>query len=121
MFLISCGGGKTYFYELNFVEDKDRKTGEIHNAFIYDKKGNAFDGIAWSSDGKTLSIKVDNGLFVWLKMYYKDGKLAAYSTLQQQICYNRDGDEITQEEFKKEIDSESLARIRMASEEMEKK
>lgn len=69
LFFVSCGIGKTYLYELDFTEDKDRKSGNIFNVFVHDKKGNAFDGTAWSSDGKTLSIEVNNGILVCLKMY----------------------------------------------------
>ena len=47
LFFVSCGIGKTYLYELDFTEDKDRKSGNIFNVFVHDKKGNAFDGTAW--------------------------------------------------------------------------
>lgn len=80
LFFVSCGIGKTYLYELDFTEDKDRKSGNIFNVFVHDKKGNAFDGTAWSSDGKTLSIEVNNGILVCLKMYYENGEMATYST-----------------------------------------
>lgn len=46
LLLVSCGIGKTYLYELDFTEDKDRKSGNIFNVFVHDKKGNAFDGTA---------------------------------------------------------------------------
>ncbi len=78
LFFVSCGIGKTYLYELDFTEDKDRKSGNIFNVFVHDKKGNAFDGTAWSSDGKTLSIEVNNGILVCLKMYYENGEMATY-------------------------------------------
>lgn len=121
LFLVSCGIGKTYLYELDFTEDKDRKSGNIFNVFVHDKKGNAFDGTAWSSDGKTLSIEVNNGILVSLKMYYENGKIATYNTLQQHIFYDKDGNEISEADFRKEIDSKTLSRMRMASMELEKR
>lgn len=89
--------------------------------FVHDKKGNAFDGTAWSSDGKSLSIEVNNGILVCLKMYYENGKIAIYSTLQQRTCYDKDGNEISETDFRAEIDSETLSRLRMASMELEKR
>lgn len=38
LFFVSCGIGKTYLYELDFTEDKDRKSGNIFNVFVHDKK-----------------------------------------------------------------------------------
>ena len=96
LFFVSCGIGKTYLYELDFTEDKDRKSGNIFNVFVHDKKGNAFDGTAWSSDGKTLSIEVNNGILVCLKMYYENGEMATYSTLQQRTYYDKDGNVISE-------------------------
>ena len=121
LLLVSCGIGKTYLYELDFTEDKDRKSGNIFNVFVHDKKGNAFDGTAWSSDGKTLSIVVNNGILVCLKMYYENGQIATYSTLQQRTCYDKDGNEISETDFRAGIDSETLSRMRMASMELEKR
>ncbi|WP_418795786.1 hypothetical protein [Phocaeicola plebeius] len=121
LLLVSCEIGKTYLYELNFTEDRDRKSGNIFNVFVHDKKGNAFDGTAWSSDGKTLSIEVNNGILVCLKMYYENGKIATYNTLQQHTFYDKDGNEINEADFRKEIDSETLSRMRMASMELEKR
>lgn len=121
LFFVSCGIGKTYLYELDFTEDTDRKSGNIFNVFVHDKKGNVFDGTAWSSDGKTLSIEVNNGTLVCLKMYYENGKIAIYSTLQQRTCYDKDGNEISETDFRTEIDSETLSRMRMASMELEKR
>lgn len=106
---------------MNFTEDRDRKSGNIFNVFVHDKKGNAFDGTAWSSDGKTLSIEVNNGILVCLKMYYENGKIATYNTLQQHTFYDKDGNEINEADFRKEIDSETLSRMRMASMELEKR
>ena len=121
LLLASCGMGKTYLYELNFTEDRDRKSGDIFNVFVHDKQGNAFDGIAWSSDGKTLSIEVNNGILVCLKMYYENGKIAIYTTLQQHTFYDKNGNEISETDFGAEIDSETLSRMRMASMELEKR
>ena len=120
LFFVSCGIGKTYLYELDLTEDTDRKSG-ISNVFVHDKKGNAFDGTAWSSDGKSLSIEVNNGILVCLTMYYESGKIAIYSTLQQRTCYDKDGNEISETDFRAEIDSETLSRLRMASMELEKR
>ena len=120
LFFVSCGIGKTYLYELDLTEDTDRKSG-ISNVFVHDKKGNAVDGTAWSSDGKSLSIEVNNGILVCLKMYYENGKIAIYSTLQQRTCYDKDGNEISETDFRAEIDSETLSRLRMASMELEKR
>ena len=50
LFFVSCGIGKTYLYELDFTEDKDRKSGNIFNVFVHDKKGNAFDGTIWRQE-----------------------------------------------------------------------
>lgn len=100
LFFVSCGIGKTYLYELDFTEDKDRKSGNIFNVFVHDKKGNAFDGTAWSSDGKTLSIEVNNGILVCLKMYYENGEMATYSTLQQRTYYDKDGNVISETDFR---------------------
>ena len=38
LFFVSCGISKTYLYELDFTEDKDRKSGNIFNVFVHDKK-----------------------------------------------------------------------------------
>ena len=114
LLLVSCGIGKTYLYELDFTEDKDRKSGNIFNVFVHDKKGNAF-------DGKTLSIEVNNGILVCLKMYYENGEMATYSTLQQRTYYDKDGNVISETDFKAGIDSETLSRMRMASMELEKR
>lgn len=81
LFFVLCGIGKIYLYELDFMEDKDRKLGNIFNVFVYDKKGNVFDGIVWLSDGKILFIEVNNGIFVCLKMYYENGEMVIYSIL----------------------------------------
>ena len=121
LLLVSCGIGKTYLYELDFTEDKDRKSGNIFNVFVHDKKGNAFDGTAWSSDGNTLSIEVNNGILVCLKMYYENGEMATYSTLQQRTYYDKDGNVISETDFRAGIDSETLSRMRMASMELEKR
>ena len=121
LFFVSCGIGKTYLYELDFTEDKDRKSGNIFNVFVHDKKGNAFDGTAWSSDGKTLAIEVNNGILVCLKMYYENGEMATYSTLQQRTYYDKDGNVISETDFRAGIDSETLSRMRMASMELEKR
>lgn len=38
LFFVSCGIGKTYLYELDFTEDKDRKRENIFNVFVHVKK-----------------------------------------------------------------------------------
>lgn len=121
LLLFASCGSKIRFHELNFVEDRDRKSGNIFNVFVRDQKGNAFDGTAWSSDGKTLSIEVDEGILVCSKIYYDNGKIASYNTLHQHIFYDKEGKEISEEDFKKEIDSESMSHIRMAVMELDEK
>ena len=71
--------------------------------------------------GKTQSIEVNNGILVCLKMYYENGQIATYSTLQQRTCYDKDGNEISETDFRAGIDSETLSRMRMASMELEKR
>ena len=84
LFFVSCGIGKTYLYELDFTEDKDRKIGEIYSMCSYmTKKVTLSMEQHGQSDGKTLSIEVNNGILVCLKMYYENGEMATYSTLQQ--------------------------------------
>ncbi len=70
---------------------------------------------------KTLSIEVNNGILVCLKMYYENGEMATYSTLQQRTYYDKDGNVISETDFRAGIDSETLSRMRMASMELEKR
>lgn len=54
-------------------------------------------------------------------MYYENGEMATYSTLQQCTYYDKDGNVISETDFRAGIDSETLSRMRMASMELEKR
>ena len=114
LFLASCGG-KTYLSELKYVEDK-----ETNSLCAYDKDGNPFNGTAWSKDGKTLSIEVDNGLVITERAFHKNGEIAVFVSFnsKEPIYYDETGKEITEDEAKEQINSETMARIRAAGYEM---
>ncbi|MBW9203967.1 hypothetical protein EVD33_13730 [Bacteroidales bacterium SW292] len=115
VFIFTSCAGKTYLSDLKYVQDK-----ETNSLFAYDKDGSPFNGIAWSKDGKTLSIEVDNGLVISEKAFHKNGEIAVFVsfTSKKLIYYDETGKEITENEAKEQINPETIARIRAAGYEM---
>lgn len=97
--LISCGNlGKTNLTDLDFRRDRG-------NEYVYKKDGTVFSGTAWSSDGKTVKIEVNNGVLTTVTVYHSNGKIAA--TVQQgtnKSCsyYDLYGNTITESQFRKQ-------------------
>lgn len=93
---LSCdqlGIGKKYFNDLEFREDR-------RNYYAY-KDGKVFDGTAWSSDGKTIKIEVNNGLVISVVGYHPNGNIAMETkTNGSETYYDEDGRTLSKAEFK---------------------
>lgn len=68
--------------------------------FVY-YEGNAFNGTAWSSDGKTISITCHNGVVDSVMVYHKNGNKAIKSN---RLCgegtfYDTEGNPISVDDF----------------------
>ena len=97
--IVSCNRiGKTYFSELVFRRDHG-------NEYAYKKDGNVFSGTAWSSDGKTIKIDVNNGVITNATMYHSNGNIAATArsgASKSETYYDINGNTITKQQFEKQ-------------------
>lgn len=97
--IVSCDGiGKTYFSELDFRRDHG-------NEYAYKKDGNVFSGTAWSSDGKTIKIDVNNGVITNVTMYHSNGNVAGTArpgASNSETYFDINGKTITRQQFKQQ-------------------
>ena len=96
--LIACDAvGKHYLKDLDFRRDHG-------NEYAYNKDGSVFTGTAWSSDGKTVKIEVNNGVINYVTLYHSNGDIAAQYTAGSRIgnYYDTNGNQISEQQFKKE-------------------
>lgn len=96
--LVACDAiGKHYLKDLDFRRDHG-------NEYAYNKDGSVFTGTAWSSDGKTVKIEVNNGVINYVTLYHSNGDIAAQYTAGSRIekYYDTNGNQISEQQFKKE-------------------
>lgn len=95
---VACDAvGKHYLKDLDFRRDHG-------NEYAYNKDGSVFTGTAWSSDGKTVKIEVNNGVINDVTLYHSNGDIAAQYTVGSRIenYYDTNGNQISEQQFKKE-------------------
>lgn len=94
--ILSCGNiGKTNFSDLVFRKDHG-------NEYAYNKDGSVFTGTAWSSDGKTIKIDVNNGVITNATIYHSNGNVAVTthpSNRGNDSYYDINGTAITKQQF----------------------
>lgn len=97
--MLSCGNiGKTYFSDLDFRKDHG-------NEYAYNKDGSVFTGTAWSSDGKTIKIDVNNGVITNVTVYHSNGNIAGTAhpgNHGSDSYYDINGTGITKQQFKQQ-------------------
>ena len=97
--LISCDNlGKTHFTDLDFRRDHG-------NEYAYKKDGSVFTGTAWSSDGKTMKIVVNNGVISSATVYHSNGNIAGTvhpGNRGSDTYYDTNGTVITKQQFKQQ-------------------
>lgn len=100
IFLAACDAvGKHYLKDLDFRRDHG-------NEYAFNKDGSVFTGTAWSSDGKTIKIEVNNGVINSATLYYSNGDIAAQSTFASRKYnvnyYDTNGNQISEKQFMEE-------------------
>jgi len=104
---ISCDNlGKTHFTDLDFRRNQG-------NEYAYKKDGTVFSGTAWSSDGKTVKIDVNNGVITTVTIYHSNGNIAGTTHPGiggSDTYYGINGNTLTKQQFKQQY-SDVMAQL----------
>lgn len=90
--LISCNDKK--ISELEYEE--------IDNwiVAVYDD-GEPYNGEAWSDDGRSYKIEVDDGLLIKINYYDEQGNISCVVGNENKIFFNKNGNEISRDVYRK--------------------